>query len=453
MNKYTSTRVHPTVGLAMVGALSLLWIFASPGRADGTAPPGQSEHASPTWTLVTGAPAWPGRSGHGLVVFQDHLWLMAGATSAAIQVTNDIYRTSDGHDWELVTASAPWPPRINQGTLVHDGRMWVIGGWGGSGVLGDIWHSADGVNWTETTPSGFTARNRMAVESHSDAMWIFGGNSRPARSADVLRSLSGQHWTQVNPIAAWGARSSHESAVHRGQLWISGGVTSSGLGFASGNKNDVWRSENGVDWDLATADAGFVPRFNHRMVSWKDQLWILGGTTGVNPLVLFNDVWRSENGEDWVRVEEESPWSARSDAGVVVWKDKLWLVGGWLGRPDGVNAYANDVWYAAFPQDDVEGELLLCHSADLDCDGKIRLSELLRIVQIFISGGYQCVGAAPSEDGYLPGAGSDHDCRPHDLDYLRQDWRIDFRELLRGIQIFSWGSYRNCADSEDGFCR
>ncbi|HPO15256.1 MAG TPA: SUMF1/EgtB/PvdO family nonheme iron enzyme [Candidatus Hydrogenedentes bacterium] len=95
-----------------------------------------------------------------------------------------------------------------------------------------------------------------------------------------------------------------------------------------------------------------------------------------------------------------------------------------------------------------EGVAYGAHTADQDGDGKISLSELLRMIQFFNSGGYHC--QAGTEDGFAPGPG-DYACMPHDSDYNPQDWQIDLSELLRVIQFFNSGGYHCQAGTEDGY--
>ncbi len=88
-------------------------------------------------------------------------------------------------------------------------------------------------------------------------------------------------------------------------------------------------------------------------------------------------------------------------------------------------------------------------------DWRIDLTELLRIVQFYNSGGYCCApDGAPSDEGYVPGTG-DHTCTPHSSDYTPQDWSVDLTELLRVVQFFNSGWYYPCDDpvnGEDGYC-
>ena len=106
-----------------------------------------------------------------------------------------------------------------------------------------------------------------------------------------------------------------------------------------------------------------------------------------------------------------------------------------------------------------EGEGPMCtqgpvHTADQDGNNQISLNELLRIIQFFNSGGFGC--EAGTEDGYAPND-PDQDCCPHDSDYnpgFTASWSIDLTELLRLIQFFNSGGYNFCplSSTEDNYC-
>ncbi len=99
-----------------------------------------------------------------------------------------------------------------------------------------------------------------------------------------------------------------------------------------------------------------------------------------------------------------------------------------------------------------EGETpLIHHSADQNGDGRISLSELLRVIQFFNSDGLHCQPG--TEDGYAPDPG-DQSCAHHATDYNPPDWRIRLTELLRLIQFFNSDGFHYCPGegTEDGFC-
>jgi hypothetical protein len=86
----------------------------------------------------------------------------------------------------------------------------------------------------------------------------------------------------------------------------------------------------------------------------------------------------------------------------------------------------------------------------LNRNGRIELSELLRLIQLYNGGEFHC--DSTGEDGFALGSG-DRACAAHSSDYAPQDWRVNLSEMLRAIQLFSAGAYRDCPGaSEDGYC-
>jgi len=77
--------------------------------------------------------------------------------------------------------------------------------------------------------------------------------------------------------------------------------------------------------------------------------------------------------------------------------------------------------------------------------------------QLYNAGGYTCLdNPGDSEDGYAPGANEGALCALfHAADYDGgPDSAISLSELLRIIQFFSSGGYTYCPEltTEDGFC-
>ena len=74
------------------------------------------------------------------------------------------------------------------------------------------------------------------------------------------------------------------------------------------------------------------------------------------------------------------------------------------------------------------------------------------MIQFFNSGGFHC--QAGTEDGYAAGPGADHSCAQYSSDYNTHDWQINLSELLRVIQFFNSGGYHHCPGegTEDGYC-
>jgi len=97
------------------------------------------------------------------------------------------------------------------------------------------------------------------------------------------------------------------------------------------------------------------------------------------------------------------------------------------------------------------------HRADSNGDRVVDLTELLRVVQLLNALGYDCapVGDA-TEDGYVPAPGLTKGetpaCRPHTAD-IDDDRGIALSEILRVVQFYNAQAYYDCdEDTEDGFC-
>ena len=77
-----------------------------------------------------------------------------------------------------------------------------------------------------------------------------------------------------------------------------------------------------------------------------------------------------------------------------------------------------------------------------DGDGQFDLAELLRVIQLYNANAYACAtpDGESNEDGFVLGNG-DETCAPHASDYAPQDWSIGLSELLRLIQFFTTGGY------------
>lgn len=106
-------------------------------------------------------------------------------------------------------------------------------------------------------------------------------------------------------------------------------------------KNDVWSSTDGITWTQETAAAGFSGRRKHQLVVFDNKLWLIGGMGfpgfGGGPQ---NDVWSSADGVTWARETGAAPFSPRSGHQALVFDNKLLVIGG----IDANFEPLNDVW-------------------------------------------------------------------------------------------------------------
>ncbi|MHB9028197.1 MAG: Kelch repeat-containing protein [Candidatus Latescibacterota bacterium] len=147
-------------------------------------------------------------------------------------------------------------------------------------------------------------------------------------------------WKQAAIESPWCPRDSAGEVVYGGKMWILGGWTIDSAGNFQ-RLNDIWSSSDGVSWERVNEAAPWPVRNLPGAVVFRDKMWILGGCTGKESL---NDVWFSTDGKNWTPSPVPAPWSARLAFGCTVYKDKLWVIGGMDMK---TMRHSNDVWNSA----------------------------------------------------------------------------------------------------------
>lgn len=256
-----------------------------------------------------------------------------GQTSRAYSLI--VQRPQPTPNWRSVTTTNPWPGRDSAGELVFNDHMWLFGGYTPK-VIDDVWRSTDGINW-EPMPAlegsgGVNIPIRFVLH---DQMWITGGNG------SYFRSKDGKSWTRITETMPWAGRITAGSVVFGGRVWIMGGLQ------AGKRLNDVWSSADGLNWRQETAAAPWSPRQLHdNVLAFDGHLWVIGGSVqSYHPLKTYRDVWRSPDGIHWEQVTDEAPWLGRNWGSTAVYRDRMWLFGGFRSEPKWHNL--NDVWYSA----------------------------------------------------------------------------------------------------------
>lgn len=141
-----------------------------------------------------------------------------------------------------------------------------------------------------------------------------------------------------NIYAPFTARSGSQTFVFNNKIWMIGGST-----FIKGNseyKNDIWSSSDGITWTQEVANAPFAARADHKVLIFNNKLWLIGG----NQSGLTSDTWSSQDGINWIKEANNT-----SDAVIyanyahtlIVYNNKIWLV----GRYDSIKREpTNEIW-------------------------------------------------------------------------------------------------------------
>ncbi len=299
------------------------------------------------WGKVTGSAAFAPRDGAGALVFGGRMWLLGGWNPGdkvhfPKTCNSEVWSSSDGENWKLENSQAPWEGRHTAGYVVHQQQMWVVGGDANSGrYQDDVWNSADGVNWNAVnTRVPWGPRVLHHTVAFKDRIWVMGGQTLPQFApaeevfyGDVWVSADGVQWTRLADHLPWAPRGMiGGSVVFQDRIWILGGGT-----YDTPQKpnrifyNDVWSSADGVHWDKLLAAAPWKPRQYHEVAVFDGRMWVLEGyhREGGNR----DDVWHSADGVNWTELPN-TPWAPRHAASVFVHNNALWMVAGNNMTPD-----------------------------------------------------------------------------------------------------------------------
>ncbi len=324
--------------------LSALWLAPAATWTDDRAP---------DWVQVTDKAGWQPRDSSGEVVFKDQLWLLGGWFDSFSAPPRDVWSSPDGKTWKLVTKEAPWKHSDLPMTLVFQDRMWLLGGWyngrlPGHGASHEVWSSTDGAKWELVTKeAGWSPRLAAGAVVFKGRLWILGGTENyyfgddNSLKNDVWSSADGKEWRLETAHAPWSPRAYHGTVVHDNKLWVFGGGNYVPKYQAL---NDVWCSADGVTWEQVTKSAPWSPRLWFSSVVYRDRLWVLGGWSN-HPSKNWGDVWYSRDGKQWTPLRSQVIWKARHEHSAYVFQDKIWVAGG-HAQP-----LSSEVWSLAIPKD------------------------------------------------------------------------------------------------------
>ncbi len=325
------------------------------------------------WTKACTAPFFP-RRGHSTVVKDGKLWVIGGCdqtphavntfgfpfyTTRFVEVeffTNDTWYSEDGITWLQATDAPDFDQRYNHSSFVIDDKIWVVGGAVTGSLRGfdspwrfarnDSWYSDDGISWSQNNKA-FMNRTEFSCVSYKGEMWVIGGKQYNVQTSgvqstylnDVWHSNDGTEWAQITANAGFSARMGHSSVVFEDKIWVIGG-------FDGAYKNDVWCSSDGISWTQVTNHAPFLPRLDHTSLVYDNKLWVIGGTVLGAYTHARNDVWYTTDGINWIQATDSAAFLPHEKHTSVVFKNKMWVIGGSDGTTGFGGGSKNDVWFS-----------------------------------------------------------------------------------------------------------
>lgn len=145
--------------------------------------------------------------------------------------------------------------------------------------------------------------------------------------------LENLEWKKVDFNIPWSGRDAHWTVLFQNKIWLMGGVEGGEIDTKNPeyekipHKSDIWVTDNGKNWQLITEKAPWGERRSAGVVVFQNKIWLMGGWEKISGETK-NDVWVTENGKDWEKVLESAPWPPREGHAIAVFNDRIYLVGG-----------------------------------------------------------------------------------------------------------------------------
>ena len=308
---------------------------------------------NPDWIQESPAVAWQARDSQAELVYNNKLWIFGGWFNSKEAPPRDVWNSADGKKWNLINNSAPWIHSDLSMSIVFKNKMWMMGGWyngrlEGHSASNQVWSSTDGIKWkSETDKAAWTPRIASAILEFKGKIWILGGTEnyyfgdKNSLKNDVWYSSNGKDWKLATANAGWSPRAYHQAAVLNNKIYVFGGGNYVPEYHAL---NDVWSSEDGINWVKEISSAPWHERLWFNSVVYRNRIWVMGGWSN-NPYKNHQDVWFTKDGKTWEEYKSDKVWKERHEASTFVFKDKIWIAGG-MNPP-----LVNDVWSLRLPED------------------------------------------------------------------------------------------------------
>jgi hypothetical protein len=167
------------------------------------------------------------------------------------------------------------------------------------------------------------------------------------------------------------------------------------LGFGGvGLAKEGAQTMTDYNWSQVTLKASFAGRDGAGALVFKGRMWLLGGWNPGDkvhfPRICNSEVWSSADGLNWRLDNPQAPWEGRHTAGCVVHKNKMWIVGGDANQ----HHYQNDVWNS---EDGTHWNLV---SNDVPWRNRVLHYTLAFDEKIWVMGGQSLPQFAPAPEAF-----------------------------------------------------
>jgi N-acetylneuraminic acid mutarotase len=147
-------------------------------------------------------------------------------------------------------------------------------------------------------------------------------------------------WTKIAETPNFSPRSNHQIVSFKDGLWLIGGT------FPDGKPaKDIWCSEDAINWKMVSDTLNFE---GGTAIVFQDKIWLINANGKTN--------WSSPDGINWKKESSNIDW-AEYGTSSAVFQNKIWLTGGadvyntYLANgelnPDRRVEWKNEVWSSA----------------------------------------------------------------------------------------------------------
>lgn len=293
--------------------------------------PGKNNPSPGPWAKVATRTTFSPRdsSPNACVVFNDSIWVLGGYRHENGEwfSKSDVWKSGDAKNWEIVNDSPPYYPYC--AFVAFEDRMWAFGE--------SSYASTNGKDWTAVV-TNIPLWYGMRIAK-------LNGSLIAVKDKTILKSANGFDWQLVTNEAPWDARAWPGLVVLNGRLFFLGG----GINYLTGLDyyyTDVWSSSDGISWELINPDAPYQKAYWSSFRTFEGRIWVMGGWNffeldngyvGNN-----NEVWASQDGLTWEKVETAGIWEPRHAVLSFVFKNSLYVSSGY--GTNGIETLYNGVW-------------------------------------------------------------------------------------------------------------
>ena len=203
----------------------------------------------------------------------------------------------------------------------------------GSAVFG-CHAKSSGYVWNEVTSKA------AYPPGYNYPVFVMNGEMRALTNGGWV-SKDGKNWMQTN-LPTVGLNSAYQKYVQfKDAIYALGAMRGNYLNMKLTSK--ISRTRDFKTWETLAEKSNLPARVFYGAFVFKDKIWLIGGWDGKN---YYNDVWNSRDGVNWTRIAEKTAWTPRTARVVFVFKDRIWLLGGGVidgEKMDNPNA-GKEVW-------------------------------------------------------------------------------------------------------------